>query len=124
MKKASALFEDTTMAYNRWTQGIASREIKANKTSLGDLLNPQKDKPMGAPTTKDVPLHPCLAKSPEIVGSMLMDLSNLQAKLKTALASNMAQDPKKKSDLNQLLAISNHNEKMVKRMVHIFNRLT
>ena len=124
MKKTAALFEDTTMAYNRWVQGIASRELTASRVGLSDILDDKKAKPLGSKVVKDIPLHPTLSKTPELVGTMLISLSNMEAKIRMALASNMAEDPEKTAILRQLLLIAKHNKRMTRRMINCFEKLS
>jgi|TARA_R110000868_G_scaffold243770_1_gene499772 hypothetical protein len=124
VKKTTALFEDTTMAYNRWVQGIASRQLGATKMTVSDVLDSKKPKSFDGATTKDIPIHPSLAKTPELVGSILVNLSNIESKLKDALASNMSQDPQKKLILKQLIALARHNDRMTRRMVGYFEKLS
>jgi hypothetical protein len=125
VKKTTALFEDTEMAYNRWVQGIASREQSSSKTSLASIFNANKAKPLdNEHPPENKPLHPVLEKTPEIVGCILLDLANLDSKIKVALNSNMARDPKKKEILNKLAHITQHNKRMTKRLIKYFKMLT
>ena len=123
MKKSEALFEDTTMAYNRWTQGIASREQSASKVGLKDILDDKKAQSLDTKTTKNIPLHPTLTQTPALVGGILANLSNLEMKLKAALASNMVEDEEKEAILKTLFLLTRHNRRTTNRMVNLFKKL-
>ena len=112
------------MAYNRWVQGIASREQSATKVTLGDVLDGKKATPLdNKPSLKDKPLHPVLTQTPMLVGSIMTDLSNMEAKIKSALMSNMGHNPRKKRILLELLALTNHGDRTIRRMISRFERL-
>lgn len=100
MKKRTAVFEDTTMAYNRWVQGIASRDLNAVPTSLGKLLglSGENDQyPNSAKSPRS--LHPLLDGIPTIAGEAFLSLANMKQKIDGALMSNLADTPKTKEEL-------------------------
>ena len=124
MKKAITVFEDTTMAYNRWVQGIASGEHSAEQLPLtkaieGDFkrLHPNHSK-----TRR--PLHPILDKSPEALGSAIIHLSNLKQMTKTALNSNLVHRGTNKQTLNRILYRLNRMSLLVQLTVKDFNRIS
>ncbi len=122
MKKSGVVFEDTTMAYNRWVQGIASRELGATQTPVRDLLDKKKSQMPGETNAPKTP-HPILDNTPEIVGNAILALSCIQQKLKQALSSNLAQDPIKKQRLLYALknnrASLNHISKTIKHLEYL-----
>ena len=119
MIKTKAIFEDTTMAYNRWTQGIASRELSTSKVGLSDLIKkqPKVDK---APK----PLHPILAKTPETVGTIIVCLQNLKQKVDLALDSNLARNSKHKETLMFLKRKINRNLRFINSIIRDFESLS
>jgi len=100
VKKRTAVFEDTTMAYNRWVQGIASRDLNAVPTSLGKLLGLSGENDQ-YPNSAKAPrgLHPVLDGIPTIAGEAFLSLANMKQKIDTALMSNLADTPKTKEEL-------------------------
>ena len=88
------------MAYNRWVQGIASRQMDAAPTSLNKLLgldSSNNQYPNNSKTSSS--LHPLLDNAPEIVGNALISLLNLRSKLNIALQSNLRDSKKDKIKL-------------------------
>jgi len=97
VRKATVIFEDATMAYNRWVQGIASREHSATPVNIAQLVGKQ-----ASPDKPARPLHPTLDKSPEILGNTILNLTNLRQKISCALDSNLATKPENKKVLLKL----------------------
>lgn len=104
------------MAYNRWVQGIASREISSTPAPMRDLFDKKKAQSMGDAKTPKM-IHPTLDKTPEIVGNALLALSNLKQKTNEALQSNLSQDPKKKQVLINILNLTKQNLNMLSRTI-------
>lgn len=96
--KKTVVFEDATMAYNRWVQGIASREMSSTQVPLRDLVDKRSNQLPGE-TNALVWNHPILDGAPGIVGSAIMSISALRQKLSQARGSNLASDPVKKQHL-------------------------
>ena len=119
MKKTGVVFEDTTMAYNRWVQGIASRELNATQTPIKDLFDRKRSQLPGA-TNAPPASHPIRDNTPEIVGNAVLSLSCIQQKLKQALSSNLARDPVKKQRL--LLALK-HNRSSLDHISKVIKHL-
>ena len=75
------IFEDATMAYNRWTQGIASREFAAGKVTLFDLFDKyNKQFPNDAKDHTYIP--PTLTTSVDLIGNILNSNSNFRDKIR------------------------------------------
>lgn len=109
--RKSILFEDATMAYNRWVQGIASRQMDVAPTSLSKLIgldgrNDQYPNNVKAGNS----LHPLLDNTPMIVGDALISLLNLKTKLNTALQSNLK---KTKNDKLRLIKAKKQVQKTI-----------
>jgi len=69
--KKKIVFEDMTMQFNKWTQGISSREINAQRLSLRDLF----DKTM---STSQYPNDAKAQKTlPYPISNVLNELSSL-----------------------------------------------
>lgn len=69
--KKKIVFEDMTMQFNKWTQGISSREINAQRLSLRDLF----DKTM---STSQYPNDTKAPKTlPYPISNVLNELSSL-----------------------------------------------
>jgi hypothetical protein len=107
------------MAYNRWVQGIASREHSATQVGVAQLMGKQSqsDKPPR-------PLHPTLDKTPEILGNAILNLTNLRQKVNLALTSNLAQDPKKKNTLMKIQKKISRNLRFLNSFIADFNSLS
>jgi len=119
VNRTTALFEDTTMAYNRWVQGIASRELASTRVNVPQVLNKQPivDK---APKT----MHPVLDKTPEIVGSLILNLTNLSQKVDLALNSNLVKSERKKETLIRLQKKIKKNLRYVSTFITDFESLS
>ena len=119
MRKTTAIFEDTTMAYNRWVQGVASRELNATKVGMGDIIGKtsRPDKPKK-------PLHPLLDKAPETLGGIVLNLNNLRQKIKLALDSNLARKERNKVILERLLVKVNRNLRFINSLIRDFESLS
>lgn len=99
------------MAYNRWVQGIASRQMDVAPTSLSKLIgldgrNDQYPNNVKAGNS----LHPLLDNTPMIVGDALISLLNLKTKLNTALQSNLK---KTKNDKLRLIKAKKQVQKTI-----------
>ena len=77
------------MAYNRWVQGIAARDMGSTPVSLSKLLG-LSDEYDQSPNNVKVPkqLHPLLDNTAGIVGNAYLSLSNLKQKIDLLLRSN------------------------------------
>lgn len=123
MKRVPVVFEDTTMAYNRWVQGIASREISASSIPLSKVLNDTQREQDPNFKQNNKSIHPILDKTPEIVGQVIMSLSNLKQKVKLALQSDLAHNLKKKESLKKTLRLINRELRIVQIIVKEFENL-
>ena len=119
MRRKTAIFEDTTMAYNRWVQGIASREHASTQVGIAQLMGRQT-----RPDKPPRPLHPTLDKTPEILGNTILNLTNLRQKVNLALSSNLAQDPKKKNILLNIQKKIARNLRFLNSFVEDFANLS
>lgn len=119
MRKDLPIFEDATMAFNRWTQGIAARELNATKVGLSDIIGKtsRPDKPKK-------PLHPILDKTPETVGGLILNLTNLKMKIKQALNSNLTQKETNKIILKRLLKKVERNLRFINSITRDFESLS
>jgi hypothetical protein len=119
VRRATAIFEDTTMAYNRWVQGIASREHATTQVGVAQLMGRQN-----SPDKPPKPLHPTLDKTPEILGNAILNLTNLRQKVNLALVSNLAQDSKKKNTLLKIQKKISRNLRFLNSFIDDFNSLS
>lgn len=114
--KKSVLFEDTTMAYNRWVQGVATRQLDAMPTSLNKLLGLDgRDNQYPNKAKANKTLHPILDNTPEIIGNALVSLLNLRSKLNVALQSNLRES---KRDRAKLLETRQQVQKTLNELRH------
>jgi len=117
--KRPVLFEDTTMYYNKWVQGIASRDQSGQRTSLKDLLkvNDQhlEQNPNNAKADTAMP-YP-LANAVSILGELVVTTSNA-----LSLFRNVNKNPvlkkDKKAHAEILLIIT-----ALKKSMHVLNWL-
>jgi len=124
VKKRTAVFEDTTMAYNRWVQGIAARDQNAVPTSLAKLLGLSDDNnqyPNNAKTLRG--LHPLLDGIPTIAGEAFLSLANMKQKVDAALASNLGQSKENKEVLLAIRRQILRTVKSLKLTIKLLERL-
>lgn len=76
--KKQVLFEDTTMYYNKWVQGVASRDLASQKMGLKDLLKMDDQhldqNPNGAKADNVLP-YP-MPNAVSILGDLVVNTSN------------------------------------------------
>ena len=112
------------MAYNRWVQGIASRELGTTPVSLNKLLGldgGQSQYPNNAKALKT--LHPILDNTPEILGNALISLLELRTKLNVALQSNLSDSEQDKLKLLRTKKQVNKTLAELKRTIETFETL-
>lgn len=75
------VFEDATMSYNRWVQGIASREQNSGKVTLFDLFDKQTRQFPGS-QKEEVYIPPTLSNISTLLGNIVVNNANLQDKMR------------------------------------------
>lgn len=85
--KNKLLFEDATMYYNKWVQGIAKGEFGTQRLKFKDIVNTNKDHESQSPnTTKADPISPYpLPNTVSIFGDLIINTSNALTLFKNAL---------------------------------------
>ena len=85
--KKKLLFEDATMYYNKWVQGIAGREFGTQRLKFKDIVNANKDHESQSPNVTKVgnALPYPLPNAVSIFGDLIINTSNALTMFKTAL---------------------------------------
>ena len=85
--KKKLLFEDATMYYNKWVQGIAGKEFGTQQLKFKDIINANKDHESQSPNvTKAGNSMPFpLPNTVSIFGDLIINTSNALTLFKNAL---------------------------------------
>ena len=85
--KNKLLFEDATMYYNKWVQGIAGKEFGTQQLKFKDIVDANKDHESQSPnTTKAGNVMPYpLPNTVSIFGDLIIGTSNALTMFKNAL---------------------------------------
>jgi len=122
VKKFAVVFEDTTLASDRWAQSLGST-TSSTRVTVGDILGlkSQNQDPNNVNLSK--PIHPILSGAPEALGSAIVNMYNIRQKVKSAMGSNLANDPNKKEILKNMLHIVNSEIRQMKAIAKEFEKL-
>lgn len=115
--KKKVFFEDATMQYNKWVQGIASREQASGKITLFDLFD-QNNKQIPGETDNPVYIPIAMTNVTAIIGSLLTDNANFQDKLRITWSSPYCKESKRNREiLRGIFAQSKQIDKIVQDIV-------
>lgn len=106
MKKYKTLFEDTTMRYNKWVQGVAQRDMSTTPMRLSDVKKPGTKEPNTTP--------PILDGTSQILGCIVLNVGNLQQKLMVALESTLAE----KKETKKILEDNKYRVRWIQREIN------
>ena len=117
--KKKVLFEDTVMGYNKWVQGLASREFNAQRLKFKDLFSTNHDltsqSPNDAKAGNVLPFP--LPNIVSTLGDLSTNMSNSISAFKDALKHpNVEKDSKAKKELELILSA-------LKRSQHELNQV-
>jgi len=104
--KKNVLFEDTVSGYNKWVQGLASREFNAQRLKFKDLFSTNHDlvtqSPNQAKAGNVLPFP--LPNVVSTLGDLTTNMSNSILAFKSALKHpNVEKDPKAKKEIENIL---------------------
>ena len=117
--KKKVLFEDTVMGYNKWVQGLASREFNAQRLKFKDLFSTNHDltsqSPNDAKAGNVLPFP--LPNIVSTLGDLSTNMSNSILAFNAALKHpNVVKDPKAQKELEAILSA-------LKRSQHELNQV-
>ena len=117
--KNKVLFEDTVMAYNKWVQGLASREFNAQRLKFKDLFSTNHDltsqSPNDAKAGNVLPFP--LTNIVSTLGDLSTNMSNSVLAFQDALKHpNVKKDPKARKEIETIL-------QALKRSQHELNQV-
>ncbi len=94
--KKKLLFEDATMYYNKWVQGIAGKEFGTQRLNFKDIVNANKDHESQSPNTvkagNSMP-YP-LPNTVSIFGDLIIHTSNALTMFKSSLKNPVVKNNK------------------------------
>jgi len=98
--KKKLLFEDTTMYYNKWVQGIAGKEFGTQRIKFKDIVNANKDHESQSPNvTKAGNTMPYpMPNAVSVFGDLIIHTSNALTMFRTALKSPVVKQNKQAED--------------------------
>lgn len=117
--KSVTLFEDVTKYYNKWVQGIASRELASQRIGIDEILDKNNEHTKQSPNDAEaepVMIYP-IPNAVSILGEIIMSTSNALALFRQAL-QNPAFEGKKVARAEIILII-----KALKASMNILNNL-
>ncbi len=119
LMKSPILFEDATMYYNKWVQGIASRDLASQKIGLKELIDKNDEHMDQSPNTaKAEPVMPYpIPNAVSVLGELVTTTSNSLALFRQAL-KQPALENKKAARAEIVLIIT-----ALKASMNILNRL-
>jgi hypothetical protein len=117
--KSPVLFEDATMYYNKWVQGIASGDLASQKVGLKELLNKNDEYMEQNPNlTKAEPVMPYpVPNAVSVLGELITSTSNALGLFRLALKQPVLKD--KKAARAEIITVINH----LKKSMNVLNSL-
>ena len=119
--------EDNTMMYNKWVQGIASRDLNGKPILMTDLKtvnNSQNytNSDIGEPNIKIPKVLPFpLSTIYDDMAGFLIGYSNIQEKLHKSL-QNPVNTNEEKTKIKEVIQIFKQIEKVIKQAVNRFDK--
>jgi len=94
--KKTILFEDAVMYYNKWVQGIASRDISGQKVGIKDILKKNEEHLDGNPNfSKSSPVLPFpIDNTVSLLGDLSLNTSNALALFRQSLRNPVVKKDK------------------------------
>jgi hypothetical protein len=117
------IWEDATMAYGKWTAGIASRELTGNKITLSDLFDKfNKQFPNDAKADKFRP-H-TLDNIVALLGNIIINSDGISDKVKITKNTPFAKKSSEKQELlNSVISKTAKINKLVEGIVLDLDKL-
>lgn len=104
--KKKLLFEDATMYYNKWVQGIAGREFGTQRLRFKDIVNANQDHESQSPNTAkadNVIPYP-LPNTVSIFGDLIIHTSNALTMFKSSLKNPAIKKNKQmEEEINEII---------------------